>query len=134
MTEERTALLQIICNMEGHFKPEDLLKALDRRSHRVSLTTVYRNLSLLVEAGIIRRTDWQDTGRLAGAYYERIWGRRHHDHLICSRCGKRVEFSYPAIDLLQDAVAKDHGFTLERHFFELIGVCPECRRTEAVIK
>jgi Fur family transcriptional regulator, ferric uptake regulator len=128
LTEERVALLHIVCNTKGHFRPEDLLKALDRQSHRVSLTTVYRNLSLLVEAGIIRRTDVQDTSRLGGAWFERVWGKRHHDHLICSRCGKRVEFSYPAIDVLQDAVAQDHGFTLERHCLELVGVCPECKR------
>ena len=105
--------------------------ALNRQGHPVSLTTVYRNLSLLVEADIIRRADWQETGRQGGSYYERIWGRQHHDHLACSRCGKQVEFSYPAIDLLQDAVAKEYGFTLERHCLELIGICPECKQTGA---
>jgi len=114
--------------MEGHFRPEDLVAALRRQRRRVSLTTVYRNLSLLVDAGIIRKTDWQDVGRLGAARYERIWGREHHDHLVCSKCGTRVEFSYPAIDVLQDAVAKEHGFTLERHCLELVGVCPDCRR------
>jgi Fur family transcriptional regulator, ferric uptake regulator len=128
LTSERMTLLQIICNTDGHFSPEDLHEALGKQGFRVSLTTIYRNLSLLVEAGIIRRTDWRDTGRLSRAYYEKIWGRGHHDHLVCSRCGRRVEFSYPAIDLLQDAVAKDYGFTLERHCLELIGVCPECSR------
>jgi Fur family ferric uptake transcriptional regulator len=117
--------------MDGHFSPEGLLESLGKEGRRVSLTTVYRNLSLFVESGIIRRTDWHDTGRLGGACYERIWGRQHHDHLICSRCRKQVEFSYPAIDVLQDAAAKEHGFTLERHRLELIGICPDCKSAAA---
>lgn len=112
--------------MKGHFKPEDLLAALAEEGHRVSLTTVYRNLSLLVEAGIISRTDWQDAGRQGGARYERIWGREHHDHLVCSRCGRRVEFSYPAIEVLQEAAAREHGFVLTRHSLELVGLCGAC--------
>ncbi|MBN1959396.1 MAG: transcriptional repressor [Deltaproteobacteria bacterium] len=134
LTLERTALLQIICDMKGHFTPENLLDELARKGHKVSLTTVYRNLSLLVETGIIRRTEWQDTGRLQGAYYERIWGKKHHDHLVCSCCKKRIEFSYPAIDILQDAVAKEYGFTLERHFLELIGICSKCSNNGAAVK
>lgn len=114
--------------MEGHFKPETLVKMLKEQGFEVSLTTVYRNLSLLVQAGIIRRTDVDDGGLKGGSRFEHVWGHVHHDHLVCSRCGKRVEFSYPAIDVLQDAVAREHGFVLERHSLELVGVCPDCAR------
>jgi Fur family ferric uptake transcriptional regulator len=114
--------------MEGHFRPETLVSMLHEKGHKVSLTTVYRNLSLLVQAGIIRRTDVQEIGRLGVTWYEHIWGHQHHDHLVCSSCGRRVEFSYPAIDVLQEAVAREHGFTMERHCLELVGVCPDCRQ------
>ena len=124
------ALLKCICDIEGHFKPETLVTMLQGQGYQVSLTTVYRNLGLLVQAGIIRRTDVDDGGRTGGATggarYEHVWGHAHHDHLVCSRCGRRVEFSYPAIDVLQEAVAKEHGFALERHSLELVGVCPDC--------
>lgn len=128
LTNERKALLKFICDIEGHFKPENLTRLLGEEGYRVSLTTVYRNLILLVQAGIIRRTDVDDCGRAGGACYEHIWGQTHHDHLVCSRCGKRVEFSYPAIEVLQEAVAKEHGFMLERHSLELVGICPDCRK------
>lgn len=97
----------------------------------MSLTTVYRNLALLVQAGIIRRTSIHGDNDTGGAWYEHIWAQEHHDHLVCSRCGRKVEFSYPAIEVLQEAVAKEYGFTLERHHLELIGVCPECREKAA---
>lgn len=113
--------------MEGHFVPEDLVRALARRGHRVSLTTLYRNIPLLVEAGIIRQTCISEGGPVR---YEGALGHKHHDHLICSRCGRKIEFSYPAIDVLQEEVARSHGFVLERHHLELIGLCPECQEAD----
>jgi len=126
LTEERRALLRTLCSIDGHFDPEMLEQALLAQGYRVSLATVYRNISMLVRAGIIRRTDVEATAPSGGAQYEHVWGRTHHDHLICSRCGKSVEFRYPAIDVLQEAVAKEHGFKLERHSLELVGVCGDC--------
>lgn len=127
LTKERLALLKTVCDIQGHFHADTLLRLLKEQGYRVSLVTVYRNLALLVQAGIIRRASVQEDTRSGGAWYEHIWGREHHDHLVCSCCGKEVEFSYPAIDILQEAVAREHGFTLERHHLELIGLCPECR-------
>jgi len=88
---------------------------------------VYRNLALFIKAGILRRTSIAED---SGAWYEHIWAQNHHDHLVCSRCGKRIEFSYQAIEILQEAVAKEYGFTLESHYLELIGLCPDCRNND----
>jgi Fur family ferric uptake transcriptional regulator len=65
------------------------------------------------------------------AWYERAWKDEHHDHLICTKCGKVVEFEYPAIDVLQEAVAGEHGFLLTDHHLELMGVCRECQARDA---
>ena len=97
------------------------------QGYTLSLTTVYRNLALLVQAGIIRRASIQEDASTGGVWYEHIWDHEHHDHLVCSHCGMKVEFSYPAIEILQEAVAKEHGFILESHHLELIGMCPDCR-------
>ncbi len=127
MTGERLSLLKTVCDIEGHFQPAHLQELLHRQGQKLSLTTVYRNLSLLVQAGIIRRTSIEEDNTLGGAWYEHIWDHEHHDHLICSRCGKKVEFHYPAIEILQEALAKEHGFVLERHHLELVGICPDCQ-------
>ncbi|MFY9167857.1 MAG: Fur family transcriptional regulator [Desulfomonilia bacterium] len=131
LTKERLVLLKTICDIKGHFQADHVLRLLKDQQYNLSLVTVYRNLSLLVEAGIIRRVSVHEDAPSGGAWYEHIWGRSHHDHLVCMQCGRRVEFSYPAIDVLQEAVAREHGFTLERHHLELVGLCPECRNEKA---
>lgn len=130
LTNERIALLKILCDIKEHFNPQQLMELLKAQGFTLSLTTIYRNLSLLVQAGIIRRTCLQEDICSGGAWYEHIWDQEHHDHLICYRCGKKIEFTYPAIEILQEAVAKEFGFTLERHHLELIGLCPDCQERE----
>jgi Fur family transcriptional regulator, ferric uptake regulator len=130
LTEERLVLLKTVCNMKDHFHADHLLKLLKDQGYALSLVTIYRNLALLIEAGIIRRAVVQEDTRSGGAWYEHIWGHEHHDHLVCSHCGRKIEFSYPAIEVLQEAVAREHGFTLERHHLELVGICPACREKE----
>ena len=73
-----------------------------------------------------RASSVEETGRET-VQYEHVWGRAHHDHLVCLHCGKQVEFQYPAIDVLQEEVAREYGFELKRHHLELIGVCADCR-------
>jgi len=128
LTKERLSLLQIVCDIDGHFHPYHVLDLLKAQGHNLSLTTVYRNLALLVQAGIIRRASIREDTGTGGVWYEHIWDHEHHDHLICTQCGLRVEFSYPAIEVLQEAVAREHGFTLENHHLELMGTCPDCRK------
>lgn len=128
LTKERVILLKAICNTTGHFQPEQIAEALKKEGIKVSLPTIYRNLSLLLKAGIIRQAEVLPGQHSGGTYYEHVWGRVHHDHLVCSQCGRRVEFSYSAIDVLQDEVARQYGFKLEQHHLELIGTCPECRQ------
>lgn len=127
LTREREALVQAVCDQQDHFQPEQVEQLLTHRGYRVSLSTIYRNLPLLVEAGIIRRACLEEEKGGGGTRYEHVWGREHHDHLVCSHCGKRVEFSYPAIDILQNEVARQHGYRLQRHHLELIGICPNCQ-------
>ncbi len=126
LTEERRFLLQTICSMNGHFEAEDIHKRLLKQGHKVSLATIHRNLELIVKAGLIRRISVA-FGDQSKMQFERTWGQRHHDHLICLGCEKEVEFSYPAIEILQDAVAKEHGFALTGHNLELLGFCPDCQ-------
>jgi len=128
LTKERKSLLKIICNTNGHFQPEQVAEKLKNEGLKISLPTIYRNLSLLLKAGIIRQAEVRSGKQSGGAYYEHVFGRVHHDHLICSQCGRRIEFSYPAIDVLQNEVARQYGFILEQHHLELIGTCPECRQ------
>ena len=107
----------------GHFTPEDIHHGLVERGWTGSPVTVYRNLPVFCEAGLMRKA------ALGGrrTCYEWALGAEHHDHLRCTVCDKVVEVRYEAIEILQEAVARHHGFILTGHQLELMGVCSECR-------
>lgn len=126
-TKTRRNILRIVSNKKGHFSAEDIHAELRDRGASASLASVYRTLPLLVECGIIRRTSISEETASGGNVYETIAHRTHHDHLVCTACGARVEFVYEAIEVLQEAVARQHGFELTGHNLELVGVCGQCR-------
>ena len=130
LTKERLLVLQAICDYEVHFTPEKLQRYLVEQGHRVALTTIYRNLPALEQAGIIRRTTFQEEQNQGAATYEPVWGRPHHDHLVCQTCGKKVEFHYEAIEVLQQEVARKYGYQLIKHHMELVGLCPQCQAAQ----
>ena len=127
LTKERMTLMRAMCNYKTHFTPEEIGRALSDMGYPMAMTTIYRNLPALESAGIIQRTTFQEEQARGAATYEHVWGRPHHDHLVCQSCGRKVEFQYEAIEVLQEQVAQKHGFKLVSHHLELIGFCPECR-------
>lgn len=122
-TDVREAIVRAAVARPGHFRVEDLVGEVQKAGLNVSAATVYRALPLLVEAGIIQPTEVSGERR----FYEAIFGREHHDHLICRECHRVVEFQFEAFEMLEREVAVKYGFSLVAHHHELIGVCPECR-------
>ena len=127
LTEARAAIVEAALARHGHYPIEDLIADLKQRGIRGSKATVYRTLPLLAEAGIL------EPAIVAGdaKSYETTFGRHHHDHLLCSRCGKVVEFEFEAFEILQKEVAARYGYRLEGHHHELVGTCPDCVQAEA---
>jgi len=126
LTEARAAIVEAALARHGHYPIEELIADLKARGIRGSKATVYRTLPLLAEAGILQ------PAIVAGdtKAYETTFGLDHHDHLICARCGKVVEFGFEAFEILQKEVAGRYGFRLETHHHELVGTCPECLSAE----
>ena len=79
-------------------------------------------MKLLTELGIAHAQQFGD----GHTRYESAVDRHHHDHLICTACGKIIEFENDSIESLQDAVARRHGFAVAHHKLELYGRCAEC--------
>jgi Fur family ferric uptake transcriptional regulator len=96
---------------------EEVYRRASARDPRISLSTVYRTVRLLENAGIVERHDFGD-GR---ARYEPA-GHDHHDHLINERTGEVIEFKNEEIERLQERVAKELGFRLTGHRLELFGI------------
>jgi Fur family ferric uptake transcriptional regulator len=126
LTEARAAIVEAALAREGHYPIEDLIADLKARGIRGSKATVYRTLPLLDEAGILQPAIIAADSKS----YETTFGRVHHDHLLCSGCGKVVEFEFEAFEILQRDVATKHGYRLEGHHHELVGRCPECLAKE----
>ncbi len=124
-TDVREAIVKAALARSGHFDVDEL--AADLRASGISRATVYRAMPLLTEAGILQPTV------LIGQQhrYEGSFGREHHDHIVCGRCGAIVEFQFEAFEILQREVAAQHGYRLTAHFHELVGVCAACQAKEA---
>lgn len=121
-TDARRKILETVFGGDGHFTADELLDRLRRRGERVSRASVYRTLALLVEGGFVETREFQ-RGQMM---YEAMLDQHHHDHLICTGCGRIVEFENDEIEALQTAEARRHGFRLEHHSLRLYGVCSAC--------
>jgi Fur family ferric uptake transcriptional regulator len=126
MTPERRKVLDVILSREGHFDAEELLQFLRRRNKRVSRATLYRTLDHLRSAGLVKMHRF---GR-GQALFEHVYGRKHHDHMVCDRCGLVIEFVNDEIERLQEVVCRRHKFTSTSHVMQIFGICENCRKQE----
>jgi Fur family transcriptional regulator, ferric uptake regulator len=123
-TSQRDLILDIFLRTEEHLSSEDLYRLVQKEDPSVGQTTVYRTLKLLTEAGLAREVRFGD-GR---THYEHNYKHQHHDHMICSECGRIIEFFSAELEAIQDAMAAKHRFQVSQHLLRIIGVCAECRR------
>jgi Fur family transcriptional regulator, ferric uptake regulator len=125
-TEQRRIIIDTFMVSEPHVSIDELLAQVRKKDGRIGYATVYRTLKMLAESGVAHERHFDD----GFARYELANTRRHHDHLICTRCGKIVEFEEPEIEKLQLVVAEQHGFSVTHHRHELYGLCADCRTHE----
>lgn len=123
-TAQRDDIAKIFFAANKHLSVEDLHTAVKKVNPRVGYATVYRTLKLLKECGLADERHFDD----GQARYEPTEAaEQHHDHIICERCGKIVEFNSDELEKLQERIARFLGFVVSRHRMELYGICAECR-------
>jgi Fur family ferric uptake transcriptional regulator len=122
-TAQRDLILDIFLRTEEHLTSEDLYFLVHREDPTVGHTTVYRTLKLLTEAGLAREVRFGDNK----TYYEHHFKHEHHDHMICTECGKVLEFFSPQIEDLQEQMADKFGFRPTHHSLRMWGVCSSCQ-------
>jgi Fur family ferric uptake transcriptional regulator len=127
LTHERLALFEEIYRQHGHLDADALLAAVRARGHDVSRATVYRTLELLVRSGLVRKQRVGARGQL----FEHVHPGQQHDHLVCSSCGRVVEFVSPGITALQAEICRAHGFSAAHHQLQILGLCNACRQQAA---
>lgn len=110
-TLPRIRILEILEETENrHVSAEDVYKALLKAGEEVGLATVYRVLTQFESAGLVKRHNF-DSGH---SVFEISRGE-HHDHMVCVKTGKVIEFQNEEIEILQKKIAEEHGYTLEDH-------------------
>ncbi len=127
VTLPRLRILQLLENSkQRHMSAEDVYKALLDAGDDVGLATVYRVLTQFETAGLVIRHRFEDTLSV----FELNEGR-HHDHLLCIKCGRIIEFIDDVIEKRQRAIAQRYGFKITEHCLYLYGICIKCAETDS---
>lgn len=126
ITRQRDLVAQVVFLAEDHLSVEAIRRELAQRGERVGMATVYRTLDLLVEGGLVRTHEFGERYRR----YEARVAQADHEHLICERCGRVVEFANERLERMLPVLADEHGFQHRRHKVEVYGVCRTCSQQE----
>jgi len=126
VTQERLALLDEIFSTNEHLDADDLLARMRAKKKKVSRATIYRTLDLLVQCGLVRKS------RLGQEhyFYEKVQPGRRHDHMVCTHCGKVIEFWDPVLDERQRQICQEHHFRPSFYSLQIQGLCEACQKLE----
>ena len=120
-TKQRDQILEAFLSIKGHVTSEQLHQEVREVNPQIGYTTVYRTMKLLCDAGLAQERHFDDGVTRYEVEHE------HHDHLVCVRCGKIIEFECRMIEATQEQIASHYGFRVLRHRHELYGHCSDCQ-------
>ena len=123
-TEQREIVLNILLRATNHLTAEEVYNEIKKEypTSNIGIATVYRALSFLEEVDLITSITFGTDGKK----YETN-SKSHHDHLICTNCGKIIEFMDDDIEKRQEKIAKKNNFKIVSHSMQLYGICETCQ-------
>ena len=125
VTNQRKSILELFCSEpHKHYSAHDVYDQLTSNKKNISLATIYRVLTQLEIAGLIEKNQFKSSE----SSYE--LKKSHHDHLVCTKCGKIVEFINHDLENLQEKVSSSYKFKLTNHVMTLFGICNSCKNTK----
>lgn len=124
-TGQRAVILDILQTGKGHLDADDIYRQARKRLPRLSLSTVYRTLQKFKDSGLIVERHLDE-----GHHHYEVARRGDHHHLICSNCGRVIEFKLPISDIVMEGVPQADGFQITGGEINLTGFCPDCRGNE----
>ena len=104
-----------------HYSAEEVHNYLIKNNESIGLATIYRVLTQLETAGLLQKNNFDDST----STYE--IKKQHHDHLICTECGKIIEFIDEDLEVMQEKISKKHNFKLTSHVMTLFGKCSDSK-------
>ena len=125
-TEQRAVILQILLNIDDHLNAEEVHRIVKEKypEQNIGIATVYRTLNFLEDVNLISSISFGKDGKK----YEGNVSREHHDHIICTSCGKIVEFFDEDIEKRQEDIASQNGFKITDHTMQIFGICENCQQ------
>ena len=124
VTAQRVAIADIILGTDRHLSAEDIAMELKSQGTTAGTATVYRTLEVLVKSGLVVERDFGEGFKR----FEASRGVPHHEHLICTSCGRVTEFRDERLERMTTLMAESHGYARERHRLVIYGVCADCQR------
>lgn len=121
ITPQRHAVLEYLLNAMVHPTADEIYKALEGKFPNMSVATVYNNLRVLKEIGLVRELTYGDSSSRFDC------NTSDHYHIICDACGKIVDFHYPSLDEVESLAEQVTGFEVSHHRLEVYGKCDECQ-------
>ena len=123
ITKQRRAVLKVFLECNDHVSVEELYNIVLKTEPKTGLATVYRTLALLTKSGLALEMDFGDGQKRYESSYKSV----HHDHMVCTECGKILEFNHPLIEKYQEEVAMQKNFKITSHKLDLFGLCQDCK-------
>jgi Fur family peroxide stress response transcriptional regulator len=120
MTPQRHAILSYLLDSMTHPTADDIYRALESKFPNMSVATVYNNLKVFIEIGLVRELTYGDSSSRFDA------DMTEHYHALCEECGKISDFEYPPLMEVEVTAREQTGFQVRGHRLEVYGVCPEC--------
>ncbi|MCZ8536966.1 peroxide-responsive transcriptional repressor PerR [Paenisporosarcina quisquiliarum] len=120
ITPQRHAILEFLIQSMIHPTADDIYRALEGKFPNMSVATVYNNLRVFREAGLVKELTYGDSS----SRFDFV--TNDHYHIICDDCGKIVDFHYPGLDEVEHLASHVTGFKVNSHRMEIYGTCPTC--------
>lgn len=133
LTAPRRAVMEVLSKSSGHPSAEEIFLEVHKIYPEIGLTTVYRTLELLVEAGLASKFDFGD-GRARYELSEETEGITHHHHLVCKSCGRIIDYTdfieeeMELIKRTEEGLSKKFNFKINNHTIQFHGLCDRCRK------
>ncbi|MHC4552984.1 MAG: Fur family transcriptional regulator [Planctomycetota bacterium] len=129
-THQRQMIIDAFIASKQHLTTEELFEIVRQKNPDIGYATVSRTLHLLVDAGICSLIDISD----GSMRYEITFGHEHHDHLICTQCGRFIEVFSQELEEIQTSLVRKHGFLEHSHKLQIFGLCPVCQKNQSTSK
>jgi Fur family ferric uptake transcriptional regulator len=123
VTAQRLAIADVLLTSERHLSAEEVAQEVTVRGRTVGTATVYRTIDTLLESGLVVERDFGEGFRR----FEPARDVPHHEHLVCTQCGRVEEFRDERLERMTTIVAESRGFARQRHRLVIHGVCRDCQ-------